>query len=60
MVKDWGLGDMKHGGLREELLVVPPVLGRHASLLGRGRERDGHVKAGGEPLQHKDGSPPAE
>ena len=38
MVKDWGLGDMKHGGLREELLVVPPVLGRHVPLLGRERE----------------------
>ena len=28
VVKDWGLGDMRHGGLREELLVLPSLLGR--------------------------------
>ena len=28
-MQDWGLGDFRHGGLREELLICPPVLGRY-------------------------------
>ncbi len=27
-VRDWGLGHPAHAGLREELLILPPVLGR--------------------------------